>query len=303
MGKLLGLTLITSGVAVAGVTVLLTDHLDARPARIADVIEVVAAPPVLAPAAPQPAGVAKATLGERPGKAVPVATVAEPAARKPVAFETVTVPNDPIAIARALQIELRRVGCYDGEAHGIWSTASRKAMRAFTDRVNASLPIDRPDFILLSLVQAHPGQACGAGCPTGQVTGEAGKCVPAAIVAHAQRKITAGRLAHAQAPAMPGVIRETLPDLTPPPAPLASLSESRQPAFAEGSRMGLAGPTAAKPEEKPEEKLTAEAKERKARRDRERERERRVVRDSKPASFGQTRWARDFFRKQDGMLF
>lgn len=297
MGKLLGLTLITSGIAVAGVTVLLADHLDARPAPAGDVVEVVAAPPVMAPAAPPPAGVAKATLGERPGKAGPVATVAEPAARKPVAFETVTVPNDPIAIARALQIELRRVGCYDGETHGIWSTASRKAMRAFTDRVNASLPIDRPDFILLSLVQAHPGQACGAGCPSGQVTSEAGKCVPAAIVAHAQRKVSTGRLAHATAPAVPGVIRETLPDLTPPPAPLASLSEPRQPSFTD-PRMGLAGPML-KPDEKPEEKLAAEAKERKARR----ERERRIVRDSKPAAFGQTRWARDFFRKIDGATF
>ncbi|MFX9600808.1 hypothetical protein ABTO98_19305, partial [Acinetobacter baumannii] len=81
-----------SGIAVAGVTVLLADHLDARPAPAGDVVEVVAAPPVMAPAAPPPAGVAKATLGERPGKAGPVATVAEPAARKPVAFETVTVP-------------------------------------------------------------------------------------------------------------------------------------------------------------------------------------------------------------------
>ncbi|RTL69281.1 MAG: hypothetical protein EKK41_14190 [Hyphomicrobiales bacterium] len=98
------------------------------------------------------------------------------------------------------------------------------------------------------------------------------------------------------------MIRETLPDLSPPPAPLASLSEPRQPSFADTSRMGLAGPAAAKPDDKPEEKLTAEAKERKARRERERERERRIARDSKPASFGQTRWARDFFRK-DGVTF
>ena len=33
-------------------------------------------------------------------------------------------------------------------------------MKAFTDRVNASLPVDKPDQILLALVQNHQGVAC-----------------------------------------------------------------------------------------------------------------------------------------------
>jgi hypothetical protein len=69
-------------------------------------------------------------------------------------------PRDPAALARQLQSELRRVGCYDGELSGVWSLRTRAAMKAFTDRVNASLPVDKPDQILLALVQNHQGVAC-----------------------------------------------------------------------------------------------------------------------------------------------
>ena len=39
-------------------------------------------------------------------------------------------------------------------------------MKAFTDRVNAALPVDTPDPILLSLVRAHPGDASAQYCGT-----------------------------------------------------------------------------------------------------------------------------------------
>ena len=69
-------------------------------------------------------------------------------------------PRDPASLARQLQSELRRVGCYDGELSGVWTPRTRMAMKAFTDRVNASLPVDKPDQILLALVQNHQGVAC-----------------------------------------------------------------------------------------------------------------------------------------------
>lgn len=294
MGKLIGCTLILTGAAVAGVTILLADHLDARPAHGTDIVEVVAAPPVPPPGA-VPATGPKVTLGERPARAMPVATAVSAAERKPIApFVTVTVPNDPVAIARALQGELRRVGCYDGESNGVWSGAARKAMKSFTDRVNASLPVDRPDYILLSLVQAHAGKACGPTCPSGQGMSEAGRCLPLAMVAHAHRKPAPARVAHVQGPGPSPVTRENLPDVV--ASLLAPRPEANPPIESDTPRMGLAGPTAdAAP--KPEEKTEAQReKEKKAQRDKERERERRIVREHKPAAFGQTRWARDFFR-------
>src|SRR5690349_13734274 len=51
-------------------------------------------------------------------------------------------------LGRELQRELARVGCYEGERNGIWTPATRKAMKAFTDRVNATLPTEEPDYIL-----------------------------------------------------------------------------------------------------------------------------------------------------------
>ena len=86
-----------------------------------------------------------------------------------------------------LQRQLKRVGCFEGEADGHWGTASKRAMAAFTDRVNASLPYEQPDFILLTLVQGHAGRACGTSCPAGQGLADNGRCTPTSILAHADR--------------------------------------------------------------------------------------------------------------------
>lgn len=128
-------------------------------------------------------------FGDRASERATVVTVpqrtAEPVVRAPVkppprAIET---PADRASIARELQRELRRVGCYSGEINGVWTTSSRMAVKAFTDRVNASLPIDQPDYVLLSLVQGHQDKACGAGCPAGQAAAEGGVCTPSTVIA------------------------------------------------------------------------------------------------------------------------
>lgn len=98
------------------------------------------------------------------------------------------LPGDRYTLTRELQRELRRVGCYDGNIDGAWTPASRRAMKSFTDRANASLPVDQPDYILLRLVQGTRGQVCGTSCPSGQELGRDGRCVPAALVAQTGRK-------------------------------------------------------------------------------------------------------------------
>ncbi|MEQ1669932.1 MAG: peptidoglycan-binding domain-containing protein [Hyphomicrobium sp.] len=92
------------------------------------------------------------------------------------------------ALASDLQRELKRVGCYGGEITGTWTPSTKRAMSAFMDRVNATLPVDEPDYILLTLVQGHTAVACSADCPSGQVYSNAGRCVPNAVVAQATRK-------------------------------------------------------------------------------------------------------------------
>ena len=86
-------------------------------------------------------------------------------------------------LARDIQRELKRVGCYTGDVNGEWTSGSRTAMNQFIERINATLPTDQPDHILKTLVQGHPGNACGKTCPAGQGLSNEGRCQPSAILA------------------------------------------------------------------------------------------------------------------------
>jgi hypothetical protein len=136
-------------------------------------------------------------------------------------------------LGRELQRELARVGCYEGELHGIWTPAARKAMKAFTDRVNATLPTEEPDYILLSLVQAARDKVCGANCPADQVLADGGRCVPSAILAGKKS---------------PLVARAGPPRADPAPGTGWSLARTATstvpPAASDPATMGLAGPPA-----------------------------------------------------------
>ena len=93
------------------------------------------------------------------------------------------------ALAREIQAELKRVGCYGGAIDGSWGTASKRAMVAFIERANASLPLNEPDDILLLLVKSHAPGTCGISCPVGQSLSRNYRCVPDAILAHAGKQI------------------------------------------------------------------------------------------------------------------
>ncbi len=104
-------------------------------------------------------------------------------------------PRDEAArrkLIQAIQTELRRVGCYGSDIDGTWNDGTRRAMKAFTDRINATLPVEEPDYILLTLVQGQKVQACGKECPPGQVAVAEDRCEPRAIIA--QKNERAARL-------------------------------------------------------------------------------------------------------------
>jgi hypothetical protein len=152
----------------------------------------------------------------------------EPLVRAPVtppprAIET---PADRASIARELQRELKRVGCYSGEINGAWTTSSRMAMKAFTDRVNATLPIDQPDYVLLSLLQGYQDKACGAGCPTGQTASEGGVCTPNAVIAATAKTPTSQE---AKTEAMPEKANTTLASSVPTAAAAAIAATAAAP--------------------------------------------------------------------------
>ncbi len=65
------------------------------------------------------------------------------------------------ALARDIQRELQRVGCYRGEIDGVWGGASKRAILVFMDRVNAALPTREPDVFILSLLRGQTQAVCG----------------------------------------------------------------------------------------------------------------------------------------------
>src|SRR3989440_3776914 len=140
-------------------------------------------------------------------------------------------------LGRELQRELARVGCYEGERNGIWTPATRKAMKAFTDRVNATLPTEEPDYILLALVQGYRDKVCGMPCPAGQGLAEDGRCMPNAILA-AKKPPPLPRPATQRADAAPASAGWSVTRTPASAAPLLSSPDER--------RMGLAGPSAPK---------------------------------------------------------
>ncbi len=119
---------------------------------------------------------------------------------------TELAPRDPDArykLVLDIQQQLRRVGCYWGRMDGSWGIGTKDAMKEFTDRVNATLPLDEPDDVQLALIQSHGDEVCGA-CPAGQSLSASGRCVGLPITAQAHTKRnTALRVAAEQVHALP----------------------------------------------------------------------------------------------------
>jgi hypothetical protein len=114
-------------------------------------------------------------------------TMASRGGEPPADAATLVMPHDRASLVRELQRGLKRVGCYEGEVSGVWTQQSRSAMRAFTGRINAALPVDEPDRVLLALVQGHKDRACGMPCPPGEGLATDGRCLPNVLLAHARK--------------------------------------------------------------------------------------------------------------------
>jgi hypothetical protein len=118
----------------------------------------------------------------------------EPVATRPVG------PTDSFSMTRDAQKELQRLGCYDGQINGVWSQSSRVAAERFLDRVNARLPTDKVDDVLLTLLQAQSGLVCGQ-CPAGEGLGPAGRCISTALLKRSVAPVVTGTLP--EVPAVP----------------------------------------------------------------------------------------------------
>ena len=112
-----------------------------------------------------------------PAEPAPPAVTVTPAARTalPAPRDTASPPADRMVMIRDLQRELKRVGCYEGDVHGVWTRSTRDAMQRFTELANAKLPIHEPDIVLLSLVRGYAGNT---GCDRSVITAAAPNVAP-----------------------------------------------------------------------------------------------------------------------------
>lgn len=128
------------------------------------------------PAANLKSAVPRSQLGSAPA-APSKALVATPAAIETIAsWQTTSAParsgslepTDPdkrYKLVVDIQQQLKRVGCYWGRANGSWNASTRQAMREFATHTNSALPVEKPDYMLLTLLSSHNGRSCGATQP------------------------------------------------------------------------------------------------------------------------------------------
>ncbi len=207
----------------------------------ADAINTIQPPPMAAqPSQPWPPYI---THAQRENDRVRLAQ-AMPQMQRPEMQRPGILPIDRATLARDLQRELTRVGCYGGEINSTWTMSTKRAMKAFMDRVNATLPIEEPDQVLLALVKSHSDNVCGKPCPPGQGLSDAGRCLPNAILARAATKGSARALAGSapkgKTPEPPSwATTATVPA---PRRPMPALAAPVQHEPAPEGRMALAGP-------------------------------------------------------------
>ena len=70
-------------------------------------------------------------------------------------------------IARSVQTELRRVGCFTGSIDGDWSTSSRRSLEQFNKRVGMKLDVKLASLDALDAIRAKPARICPLTCEQG----------------------------------------------------------------------------------------------------------------------------------------
>ena len=153
--------------------------------------------------------------------------------REAIVLPARSFDGDPFRLVQELQRELRRLGCYPQEINGEWTPASRRAMRDFTERVNAVLPLDAPDPVLLALLRSETKPVCGDACPEGQALTKDNRCLPSALLGLSPPKLAA--LLERTDTKKSVADASTPPPATPPAAAVASAYRARRPSNNFGS--------------------------------------------------------------------
>jgi Caspase domain len=114
----------------------------------------------------------------------------------------VAPPVDPEALTRAIQAELKRVGCDPGSVDGKWGGKVKSALGQFSRLRKVSLPTDDPTPAALQAIANQKGRVCSLECDDDEVEAD-GKCVPKRPEAKA-RSETKSRSSSSNSPGSPG---------------------------------------------------------------------------------------------------
>lgn len=117
-------------------------------------------------------------------------------------------PDDLLALARSVQTELKRTGCYGGTVDGVWGNQSRRAVSEFARFASLDLPGQEPSQSLLEMIQPFNNRVCPLTCDArhevkgeqcvlktcaaGQVLAANGMCVRRQAERKPERKPTGG---------------------------------------------------------------------------------------------------------------
>ena len=74
-----------------------------------------------------------------------------------------TDPGTSKDVARQVQAELRRIGCYSGAQDGDWDAATRSALQQFNRRSKSNLDTAQPSQKLVDRLRAHKDRVCPSG--------------------------------------------------------------------------------------------------------------------------------------------
>ena len=124
------------------------------------------------------ANLAKAQLDKLTASATTPSTIAPAAPAKPAqprpGTQVAALPTDasrttinPADLARSVQTEMKRVGCYSGSVDGSWSTGSQRALDQFNKYAPAKLDTKLASNDALDALRAKPARICPLVCDHG----------------------------------------------------------------------------------------------------------------------------------------
>ena len=89
-------------------------------------------------------------------------------ARKPTTTKTARLEpstsadefKSPEILAKSLQTELKRIGCYSGRIDGSWGKQSMRAMRAYNTKAGANFALQTPSHQAVIAIRKVVGKIC-----------------------------------------------------------------------------------------------------------------------------------------------